>query len=156
MKIDDVKPLNVYKSDGTQTYQQDRVYLTDGISIALTASFSDRVLIADSDKCEPVAGQFQPIDRDYNKNGGKRVVQFEKRKDGLSNAVLTNDIKNCVSDYSERIRKLTPRECWRLMDFSDDDFDKARASGMSDTQLYKQAGNSIVVATLEAIFRMML
>ena len=105
---------------------------------------------------EPVAGQFQPVDRDYNKNGGKRVVRFETRKDSLSNAVLTNDIKNCVSENSERIRKLTPRECWRLMDFSDDDFDRARATGMSDTQLYKQAGNSIVVATLEAIFRMML
>ena len=49
-----------------------------------------------------------------------------------------------------RIRKLTPRECWRLMGFDDEDFDKARAVN-SDTQLYKQAGNSIVVNVLEAI-----
>lgn len=49
-----------------------------------------------------------------------------------------------------RIRKLTPRECWRLMGFDDEDFNKARAVN-SDTQLYKQAGNSIVVNVLEAI-----
>lgn len=52
-----------------------------------------------------------------------------------------------------RIRKLTPRECWRLMGFDDADFDKAQAAGTSNTQLYKQAGNSIVVNCLEAIFR---
>ena len=54
-----------------------------------------------------------------------------------------------------RIRKLTPRECWRLMGFTDEDFDKAKEVN-SDTQLYKQAGNSIVVNVLEAIFREML
>lgn len=50
-----------------------------------------------------------------------------------------------------RIRKLTPKECWRLMGFDDADFDKAKASGVSNSQLYKQAGNSIVVNVLEAI-----
>lgn len=54
-----------------------------------------------------------------------------------------------------RIRKLTPRECWRLMGFSDADFDKAVAVN-SDTQLYAQAGNSIVVNVLEAIFKQMI
>lgn len=52
-----------------------------------------------------------------------------------------------------RIRKLSPRECWRLMGFGDEDFDKAQAVPTSDTQLYKQAGNSIVVNVLEAVFR---
>ena len=50
------------------------------------------------------------------------------------------------------IRKLTPLECWRLMGFDDEDFNKAQSSGVSDTQLYKQAGNSIVVNVLEKIF----
>ena len=49
-----------------------------------------------------------------------------------------------------RLRKLTPRECWRLMGFTDEQFDKA-AEVCSNTQLYKQAGNSIVVNVLEAI-----
>ena len=54
-----------------------------------------------------------------------------------------------------RIRKLTPKECWRLMGFDDADFEKA-AQTNSNTQLYKQAGNSIVVDVLYYIFREML
>ena len=54
-----------------------------------------------------------------------------------------------------RIRKLTPKECWRLMDFSDEDFCKAESVN-SNTQLYKQAGNSIVRNCLVAIFGQML
>lgn len=52
-----------------------------------------------------------------------------------------------------RIRKLTPKECWRLMGFDDEDFEKAQRVGISNTQLYKQAGNSIVVNVLENIFK---
>ena len=55
------------------------------------------------------------------------------------------------NDY--RIRKLTPLECWRLMGFRDMDYYVAKSAGISDAQLYKQAGNSIVVTVLEAIFR---
>lgn len=54
-----------------------------------------------------------------------------------------------------RIRKLTPLECWRLMGFDDEDFRKAEAVN-SNTQLYKQAGNSIVVNVLEGILRNLL
>lgn len=50
-----------------------------------------------------------------------------------------------------RIRKLTPKECYRLMGFDDADFEKA-AEVNSNTQLYKQAGNSIVVNVLESLF----
>jgi DNA (cytosine-5)-methyltransferase 1 len=52
-----------------------------------------------------------------------------------------------------RIRKLTPIECFRLMDFPDSLVDNARKAGVSDSQLYKQAGNSIVVAVLEKIIK---
>lgn len=52
--------------------------------------------------------------------------------------------------YYIRIRKLTPRECWRLMGFSDRAFDKAQEVN-SNTQLYKQAGNSIVKNVLTAV-----
>ena len=57
-----------------------------------------------------------------------------------------------VTDY--RIRKLTPKECWRLMGISDEDFEKVQEVN-SNTQLYKQAGNAIVVDVLEGIFRKM-
>ncbi len=55
-----------------------------------------------------------------------------------------------MHNYGLRIRKLTPRECWRLMGFDDEDFDRAEKVN-SNAQLYKQAGNSIVVNVLEAI-----
>ena len=54
-----------------------------------------------------------------------------------------------VHTYGVRIRKLTPRECWRLMGFLDEEFD--RVNGISNSQLYKQAGNSIVVNVLSAL-----
>lgn len=50
-----------------------------------------------------------------------------------------------------RVRKLTPRECWRLQTFPDWAFDKAKAAGLSNSQLYKQAGNSVTVNVIEAI-----
>jgi len=54
-----------------------------------------------------------------------------------------------------RIRKLTPRECWRLMGYIDADFDSAQEAGVSNSQLYKQAGNAIVKQVLMAIFKQM-
>lgn len=52
-----------------------------------------------------------------------------------------------------RIRRLTPLECWRLMGIADEDFYKVKSVGISDSQLYKQAGNAIVVDVLVGIFR---
>lgn len=69
---------------------------------------------------------------------------------GVAKTIPTSDSQGTLDGF--RIRKLTPRECWRLMGFDDADFDKAQAAGISNTQLYKQAGNSIVVNCLEAIF----
>lgn len=54
-----------------------------------------------------------------------------------------------------RIRKLTPRECFRLMGVDDQDIDKIQASGISNSGQYKLAGNSIVVDVLYHIFRKM-
>ena len=57
-----------------------------------------------------------------------------------------------VNDYL-RIRKLTPTECWRLMGWKDEQINKIKASKISNTQMYKQAGNGIVINVLEAIFK---
>ena len=67
----------------------------------------------------------------------------------------THGYANSCIATQYRIRKLTPRECWRLMDFSDEDFEKAEEVN-SNTQLYKQAGNSIVKNVLIAIFGQMI
>ena len=80
----------------------------------------------------------------------------------LYNQTTNEDISQCITEPHHnsqrlfdgyRIRKLTPKECWRLMGFDDEDFEKAEAIHTSNTQLYKQAGNSIVVNVLEKIFR---
>lgn len=51
------------------------------------------------------------------------------------------------------IRKLTPRECWRLQGFTDAQFDKVKAVGISDSQLYKMAGNAVTVPAVFAVAR---
>jgi DNA (cytosine-5)-methyltransferase 1 len=63
---------------------------------------------------------------------------------GDGNAVITENV---------RIRKLTPRECLRLMGWKDEQIDKIVAAKISGTQQYRQAGNGIVVQVLESIFK---
>ena len=72
---------------------------------------------------------------------------------GVSKTLMGADSMGTVDNY--RIRKLTPKECWRLMGFDDSDFEKAEKVN-SNTQLYKQAGNSIVVNVLEGILKNLL
>lgn len=101
-----------------------------------------------------VCGTIRTIDA----GGCKRVIEYKEDKQGFlyvpgimdkSEPGKPEDFSNC----GYRIRKLTPKECWRLMAFSDEDFDKAQAAGVSNSQLYKQAGNSIVVDVLYYIFK---
>ena len=73
---------------------------------------------------------------------GKGVAHTLTCGDG--NAFITENI---------RIRKLTPRECLRLMGWNDDQIDKIQAAKISGTQQYRQAGNGIVVQVLEYIFK---
>lgn len=68
----------------------------------------------------------------------------------IANTLNTSNHQAVVQNY--RIRKLTPLECWRLMGFKDEQFRKAEAV-CSNSQLYKQAGNSIVVNVMEEIFK---
>ena len=84
----------------------------------------------------------------YNK--GNRVFE------GYSPCLNLSTYKNFIAkEDNMRIRKLTPKECFRLMGFDDEDFEKAEKVN-SNAQLYKQARNSIVVDVLEEIFCMML
>ena len=92
-----------------------------------------------------------PIEQDYsycidsNYWKGSTLNSFlEKRR-----RQLVTDGVNELGEY--KVRRLTPREAWRLMGVSDSDFEKV-SSIMSNTSLYKQAGNSIVVNVLEQIF----
>ena len=93
-----------------------------------------------------------------NTDAGEPTEQrLEINTQGTTNTITTVQKDNYVIEKKilegTRIRKLTPLECWLLMGFDDEDFRKAEASGVSNSQLYKQAGNSIVVNVLEKIFK---
>ena len=83
----------------------------------------------------------QPNSKTRRGRVGKQVAQ-----------TLNTSPQQAVVETSLRIRKLTPKECFRLMGFDDNDVDILVENEISNTQLYKQAGNSIVVNVLEAIF----
>lgn len=87
-------------------------------------------------------------DRAEKRQNGRRI-----KEPGEPSFTLTAQDGHGVAllDENIRIRRLTPRECWRLQGFPDEYFDKARAAGISDTQLYKQAGNSVTVNVARAI-----
>lgn len=69
----------------------------------------------------------------------------------MAQTITAQNQEQCVVQ-KYRVRKLTPKECWRLMGFDDEDFDRA-SKVVSNSQLYKQAGNSIVVDVLMAILK---
>ena len=114
-----------------------------------------------------VLGNYSPSGHDASRivddNGDIRPHRLDKKKSGISEMQINKDtnISNTVTashmpkTYGDstdfRIRKLTPKECWRLMGFDDEDFCKAEAVN-SNSQLYKQAGNSIVVDVIVKIY----
>lgn len=85
--------------------------------------------------------------------GAPTEQRLEFNTKGTSNTITTVQKDNYVVERTYRIRKLTPRECFRLMGMNDDDIDKIQQTGISNTQQYKMAGNSICVPVLEYIFK---
>lgn len=80
--------------------------------------------------------------RGKNKGGAKKIAPTLTSNDYKDNNFIYQDLT---------IRKLTPLECWRLQGFTDKQFFKAKNAGVSDSQLYKQAGNAVSVPIIEAI-----
>src|SRR5690606_34078548 len=88
-----------------------------------------------------------------NENGVNQP-KLELRNNDVSNALTTFDKDNVIVSLPPlRIRKLTPKECWRLMGFDDEDHDKVERAGISNAQRYKMAGNSIVVNVVEKLLK---
>lgn len=121
------------------THQAGSVYDTDGLSPTL-----DTMQGGWRQPCV----QVDFVSKKYNEFIDKKRGTVQK---GMIPTLKTSPDIGCVTT-DLRIRKLTPKECWRLMGFDDIDFEKAEKIN-SNTQLYKQAGNSIVVNVLEAIFK---
>ena len=84
--------------------------------------------------------------------GSPTEQRLEPNTQGMCNSLTTVQKDNLVMEKQYRIRKLTPRECGRLMGVSDEDISKMAAVN-SNTQLYKQFGNSIVVDVMCAMFK---
>lgn len=132
-----------------------RVYGTDGVSPTLLTfgggQQETKILVSQATRkgfVECVGGGIADLSYPNSKTRRGRV-----QDDGLTCPTITAESNGLHRlESTDRIRKLTPLECWRLMGFDDEDFYKAEAV-CSNTQLYKQAGNSIVVNVLESILR---
>lgn len=131
-----------------------RVYGADGISPALTTmqggNRQPKILELPCICASRGRNPENPSDRTA---GAPTEQRLEFNTKGTSNTITTVQKDNYVVETTYRIRKLTPRECFRLMGMKDDDIDKIQAAGISNTQQYKMVGNSIVVDVLEAIFK---
>lgn len=120
--------------------ERGRVFSADGISSCLSATdYKDPVKVVD------------PFNVNVDNNAFCITAHYSRVApqnffDSTSGHRATGVI------HGGRIRKLIPRECFRLMGFTDEEFDRASV-GISNSQLYKMAGNSIVVNVLEAIFK---
>ena len=124
----------------------------DGVSNTLTTVQKDNYLLEPKKILQPVViGSTQQ--HAAVKNDGICTCLTEAMGAGDGHIpMITDNQQNDCGGY--RIRKLTPLECFRLMGFSDEEFN--RIKGVSNTQLYKMAGNSIVVNVLEGIFNNLL
>jgi len=147
---DVVQVGNCFPTQTRDNPNQGRVYATEGLSPSLNCmeggNRQPMIIPENTVKgyAEAYIGDGIYINRPHQKRG---VVQK-----GMIQTLKTSCTDVATIDENLRIRKLTPLECWRLMGFSDEDFRKAKEVNYN-TQLYKQAGNSIVKQVLMAIFK---
>ena len=153
--------------------QNSRVIDTEGISYCMANGHKDGMpkIIEPNVLHQERTEQCKKLRK---KNGDKGMKfnqgnkEYNPRTDGISNTLSTSTKDNmlavpelrmedgCMVDKEGRryrIRKLTPTECFRLMDVNDEDIEKMKSAGIAKTNLYKLAGNSICVACMFHIFR---
>lgn len=99
-------------------------------------------------------GEFEQLARVWKEKSPTLHTKSNEIKIYVKNATNHGTI-TAIQSNDLRIRKLTPKECWRLMGFTDEEFEKAEKVN-SNSQLYKQAGNSICVPVLIAILNNLL
>ena len=153
--------------------QNSRVIDTDGVSYCMANGHKDGMpkIIEPNVLRQERTEQCKKLRK---KNGDKGMKfnqgnkEYSPRTDGVSNTLSTSTKGNmlampelrmedgCMVDKEGRryrIRKLTPTECFRLMDVEDEDIEKMKQAGIAKTNLYKLAGNSIVVSCMFHLFR---
>lgn len=142
-----------FMDNGTGKRQSNTVYSENGLSPNITTiegGGTQQIKICES---QIVAMRGRNPDNPSDRSVGSPTEQrLEVNAQGASNCLTTVQKDNLVIEPQYRIRKLTPRECGRLMGVSDEDISKMAAVN-SNTQLYKQFGNSIVVDVMCAMFK---
>lgn len=157
--LDPIKLGNIYSSGG----QNGNVYSTEGVSPTIVSGTTNtkgnggigscnapKIIDVQNDNYvyEPkieVVGNYSPSAHDASRVvSTKGLAPTVKENHGTVTAILEETPKN----EDIKIRKLTPKECFRLMGFEDKDADILMENGISNTQIYKMAGNSIVVDVL--------
>lgn len=172
-------PTQIEDGDGvvpTRPYSVRKSVMKGGVSFGVAATATLAVAVEEQDKDEipemkegDVVPVWAPSYRNVQKNGSRfkdpgepafTVTTVDKHGVALMEKPDPNGIPMAEGDKpidipkaKLRIRYLTPRECLRLMDFTDEQIDRLFAVEKSKSQLYKMAGNSIVVGVLVAIFR---
>ena len=153
--------FDIEKSENENKHQKDTVLNSNYIMRSLTTCDykSPQMVIVDNN-IKPSVKENYEREKNNIAISEKEIYQckcnsgWQDNKVGIkvSPTIRANNSHTCVySDF--RIRKLTPKECFRLMGMSDDDIQKIINLGISNTQQYKMAGNSIVIPVLEHIFR---
>lgn len=122
-----------------------------GHQISQTLTANDNMAVLEAPFIAASRGR-NPNNPNSREAGQHLEQRLEPNMNGTSNCISTVQKDNYVVEKNIKIRKLTPLECWRLMGFADEDFKKAEEVS-SNSQLYKQAGNSIVVKVLEKILK---
>ncbi len=165
----DKKELHLTLKDLLESNVDDKFYLSEEKIRKIENSnfLQERRRIQDKDYCDTLLARDWKdpkcirIGGIYDTDEARHQAGSIYDEDGISPALDTMQggnrqpmiLDTVLKKENNRIRKLTPRECWRLMGFSDEDFNKAKEIDISNSQLYKQAGNSIVVNVLEEIFK---
>ena len=152
-------------------WQQQLEINDSGTSNTITSVNKDNLLIEPNvlrtertEQCK----QLRKMNGDKGMKFNQGNKEYSPRTDGVSNTLSTSVKDNmlaipelrmedgCMVDKEGRkyrIRKLTPTECFRLMDVEDEDIEKMNQAGIAKTNLYKLAGNSIVVSCMFHLFR---
>jgi DNA (cytosine-5)-methyltransferase 1 len=150
----------LYGTEREPNPQDGRVYDSDGLIPTLDTKHVPKMAINDEIEVNRKYGVFDKENQKHQAGSVYDSKGLAPTLDTMQGGYRQPCVEISGGSYARemqdlRIRKLTPKECWRLMGFDDSDFERAEKVN-SNTQLYKQAGNSIVVNVLEAILRNLL
>lgn len=133
--------------DILETEVDDKYYLSEEIQNRFIATTEGENIIGRLPNGNGTNYSNDMVFHTENNIGTIKATEYKDPKKIINKQYIDSDNKS-----NFHIRKLTPKECWRLMGFSDDSFNAAKSVGVSDSQLYKQAGNSIVTDVLYYIY----